>query len=481
MRTLQRYSFLFFFFSSLLLNAQTYDSLLKRFVTNKSFSGAKISILAVDLSSFDTLMSYNPMLPTATASTTKLFSTAMALELLGPDYRFETTLFTDGLIEQGVLKGNLWIKGGGDVSFGSKYFNGEGKEYEEMDAWIDTLKKLGIHEIQGKVIVDGSSFGYEGTPSGWSAWDAGNYFGAFPAGLNFYDNVARYYFETGKPGSRARLICTSPVQPNLQLINKITSASVKGDHSNLQGRAYDEHRIATGKLPAYQSSYMVRGSVANPEFNFAEVLKSRFLLDSFTVSGGVLPVRGMPIPDYDCFYRLFATYGRSVQEITKWTNRKSVNLFAEGLLNGVAFKLTGDGSNSNARKIYNEFFASRIDTLGLRLYDGSGLSRNNRITAAHFCDLLNYMTQSPMADEFFNSLPVAGKSGTISELCKGAAGDGRIYAKSGTMTGIKSYAGYINTLSGKKLAFAFVVNGYSCSQSTVKQQMEILLNQLAQY
>ena len=481
MRTLQRYSFLFFFFSSLLLNAQSYDSLLKRFVTNKSFSGAKISILAVDLSSFDTLLSYNPMLPTATASTTKLFSTAMALELLGPDYRFETTLFTDGLIEQGVLKGNLWIKGGGVVSFGSKYFNGEGKEYEEMDAWIDSLKKLGIHEIQGKVIVDGSSFGYEGTPSGWSAWDAGNYFGAFPAGLNFYDNVARYYFETGKPGSRARLICTSPVQPNLQLINKITSASVKGDHSNLQGRAYDEHRIATGKLPAYQSSYMVRGSVANPEFNFAEVLKSRFLLDSFTVSGGVLPVRGMPIPDYDCFYRLFATYGRSVQEITKWTNRKSVNLFAEGLLNGVAFKLTGDGSNSNARKIYNEFFASRIDTLGLRLYDGSGLSRNNRITAAHFCDLLNYMTQSPMADEFFNSLPVAGKSGTISELCKGAAGDGRIYAKSGTMTGIKSYAGYINTLSGKKLAFAFVVNGYSCSQSTVKQQMEILLNQLTQY
>ena len=480
MRTLQRYSFLFFFFSSLLLNAQSYDSLLKRFVTNKSFSGAKISILAVDLSSFDTLMSYNPMLPTATASTTKLFSTAMALELLGPDYRFETTLFTDGLIEQGVLKGNLWIKGGGDVSFGSKYFNGEGKEYEEMDAWIDSLKKLGIHEIQGKVIVDGSSFGYEGTPSGWSAWDAGNYFGAFPAGINFYDNVARYYFETGKPGTKAKLIGTSPVQPKLQLTNKIISAKIKGDQSNLQGSAYDEHRIATGKLPAYQSSYMVRGSVANPEFNVAEVLKSRFLMDSFIVNGGVVPVRGMPIPDYDCFYRLFATYGRSVQEIAKWTNRKSVNLFAEGLLNGVAFKLTGDGSNSKARKIYKEFFASRIDTMGLRLYDGSGLSRNNRISAAHLCDVLNYMTQSPVANEFFNTLPVAGKSGTVSELCKGAAGEGRVYAKSGTMTGIKSYAGYINTLSGKKLAFAFVVNGYTCSQSTVKQQMEILLNHLAQ-
>ena len=89
--------------------------------------------MAVDLSSSDTLMSFNPQLPTATASTTKLFSTAMALELLGPEYRFETTLFTDGLIDKGVLKGNLWIKGGGDVSFGSKFFNGEGKEFEEID------------------------------------------------------------------------------------------------------------------------------------------------------------------------------------------------------------------------------------------------------------------------------------------------------------------------------------------------------------
>jgi D-alanyl-D-alanine carboxypeptidase/D-alanyl-D-alanine-endopeptidase (penicillin-binding protein 4) len=119
--------------------------------------------------------------------------------------------------------------------------------------------------------------------------------------------------------------------------------------------------------------------------------------------------------------------------------------------------------------------------MGLRLYDGSGLSRNNRIAASHFCDLLDYMTKSPASKEFFNTLPIAGKSGTISELCKGATGEGRVYAKSGTMTGIKSYAGYIHTLSGKKLAFAFVVSGYTCSQSTVKQQMEILLNQLAQY
>ena len=476
---LQRYSLLVFFFSSAFFVAQTMDSLVKSFVTARALSGAKISLLAIDLSNSDTLCAHNPKLTTATASTTKLFSTSMALEVLGPDYRFETGFYTDGQLDHGVLNGNLWIKGGGDVSFGSKYFNADGKEFDALDSWIDSLRSMGINKINGNVYLDASSFGYDGTPYGWSTWDAGNYFGAFPAGLNFYDNVVKYYFETGKPGSKARLITTSPYQPKLELTTKIISANIKGDQSNLQGRAYDEHRIATGKLPAYKSSYLVKGSVADPEFNFAEVFKARLILDSFQVKGSIQACRGLTIPDYDCLFRLVSFYGRSVKEIAAWTNRKSVNLFAEGLLNGVGYHLTGSGTNAQGLKIYKQFFGTRIDTASLRLFDGSGLSRNNRISASHFCDLLAYMTRSPMADEFFETLPIAGKNGTISDLCKGSVGEGRIFAKSGTMTGIKSYAGYIKTINGKTLAFAVVVNGFSCSQATVKQHMEVLLNALS--
>lgn len=455
------------------------DSLVNSFVKARALSGAKISLLAIDLSNSDTLCAYNPKMTTATASTTKLFSTSMALEVLGPNYRFETGFYTDGQIERGVLNGDLWIKGGGDVSLGSKYFNSDGKEFDAIDAWIDSLHKMGISKIHGNVYLDASSFGYDGTPFGWSAWDAGNYFGAFPAGLNFYDNVVKYYFETGKPGSKARLITTSPYQSKLQLTTKIISANIKGDQSNLQGKAYDEHRIATGKLPAYKSSYLVKGSVADPEFNFAEVFKARLILDSFQVKGSVQACRGLSVPDYDCLFRLFSYHGRSVQEIAGWTNRKSVNLFAEGLLNGVGYHLTGSGTNAQGLKIYKQFFGTRIDTAALRLFDGSGLSRNNRISASHFCDLLEYMTTSPMANEFFETLPIAGRNGTISDLCKGSAGEGRVFAKSGTMTGIKSYAGYIKTVNGKTIVFALIVNGFSCSQATVKQHMEVLLNALA--
>jgi D-alanyl-D-alanine carboxypeptidase/D-alanyl-D-alanine-endopeptidase (penicillin-binding protein 4) len=476
---LQRYSLLLVFLSAVWCHAQSIDSLVRNFVNNKALSGAKISLLAVDVSNSDTLLSYQPTLVTAPASTTKLFSTAMALEILGPEYTFETGVYTDGIIVNGALNGNLWIRGGGDVSFGSKFFFGEGKEFETIDGWIDTLRKMGINAINGTVYADASAFGYEGTPQGWSAWDAGNYFGAFPAGLNVYDNIAKYYFKTGKPGTKANFITTSPYQKNLQLSSKIVSSNVKGDHSNLQGKAYDEHRLATGKLPAYQSSYMVKGSVANPEDNFAEVMNTRFLLDSFPVAGGFQTCRGMRLPDYDAMQHLFSHRGRTVKEIATWTNRKSVNFFAEGLLNGVAFKLTGKGTNSQAIDIYKQFFGPKIDTTSLRLFDGSGLSRSNRIAATHFCDLLRYMTKSPAGNYFFETLPIAGRSGTISDLCKGAAGDGRVFAKSGTMTGIKSYAGYIETISGKKLVFAFIASGYSCGQSTVKKQMEILLNALS--
>ena len=145
----------------------------------------------------------------------------------------------------------------------------------------------------------------------------------------------------------------------------------------------------------------------------------------------------------------------------------------------MAYHYTGCGSNSNGLKVYRHYLASRIDTSGLLLYDGSGLSRDNRISAAHLCSILSYVYRSNFYDAFRNSLPIAGKSGTIKDLCLGQTGENRVYAKSGTMTGIKSYAGYIYTASGKTLVFTMISSGYSCSQSHVKNLMQGLLNGLA--
>jgi D-alanyl-D-alanine carboxypeptidase/D-alanyl-D-alanine-endopeptidase (penicillin-binding protein 4) len=221
--------------------------------------------------------------------------------------------------------------------------------------------------------------------------------------------------------------------------------------------------------------------VANPERNFADALAQVCLEQGFVVSKGVLGIknRTLKIPDYDAISKITSLPGRTVREIVQWTNGKSVNFFAEGLLNGVAYHLTGCGSSANSIKVYREYLALKMDTSNLRLYDGSGLSRLNRISANHLCDFLTYIFHSDIFHTFKSSLPVAGDSGTLKDLCKGQPGENRVFAKSGTMTGIKSYAGYVESISGRKIVFALISSGYSCNQSYVKQQMELLMNALA--
>lgn len=481
MKFLRCFAFLSFCWLTNSLQGQTLQEALNQFLSDPSISKARNSLLAIDLNTGDTLLNYQCDLASITASTTKVFSTAMALELLGSDYRFGTECYLDGTTQDSLFKGNVWVRGLGDVTFGSRYFNAEGEEGKGFNEMVQLLKQQGINKIEGAIYIDGSSFGYEGTPRGWSAWDAGNYYGAFPAGINYYDNSVNYFFATGKPGRKARFLSTYPKQSQLQLQHQILSAKVRGDNSNIQGEAYQQFRLATGKLPAYQSSFRVRGSVADPELNFADGLHAACVSGGLIPTKGVLSVRSQNVspPDYDGIKHVGKMEGRTVGEIVQWTNGKSVNFFAEGLLNGVAYHYTGCGSNSNGLKVYRHYLASRIDTSGLRLFDGSGLSRDNRISAAHLCSILSYVYRSNFYDAFRNSLPIAGKSGTIKDLCLGQAGENRVYAKSGTMTGIKSYAGYIYTASGRTLVFTMISSGYSCSQSHVKNLMQGLLNGLA--
>ena len=460
---------------------QSLNEVLTQYLDDSALSKAQNSILALDLTTGDTLMSFQSSLPLITASTTKVFSTALALEVLGREYRFSTQLFYEGKLKDSILSGNIWIRGLGDVSFGSRFFHEEGQEMGALASLIDSLYAHGIKTVKGSIYIDGSAYGYAEIPQGWSAWDAGNYFGSFAAGINFYDNAANYYFSTGKAGRKAQFLGTYPNQAGLKLKNQLLSARIQGDHANLQGEPYSEVRIATGKLPAYQDSFRIRGSVADPERSFADALTQVCFSRGFTVSKGVFGVRmkKVIIPDYDAIPELTRIPGRTVGELIHWTNGRSVNFFAEGLLNGVAYYLTGCGSNQNALKVYGHYLASRIDTANLRLYDGSGLSRKNRISASHLCGILSYVFNSSIYQDFKNSLPVAGKSGTLKDLCKGQPGENKVFAKSGTMTGIKSYAGYVESITGRKIVFTFISSGYSCSQSYVKHHMELLINALA--
>jgi D-alanyl-D-alanine carboxypeptidase/D-alanyl-D-alanine-endopeptidase (penicillin-binding protein 4) len=168
-------------------------------------------------------------------------------------------------------------------------------------------------------------------------------------------------------------------------------------------------------------------------------------------------------------------------DIIKLTNEKSINLFAEGMLNLVGFEQNSFGSTTSGIRAVYENFQGKINLRGMKLKDGSGLSRKNAVSAQNFIDLLSYINRSPLNDTFRSSLAVAGESGTLKNICRSQAASGRMFAKSGTLSNVKAYAGFVNTITGKRLAFAIIVNNFEGPRYQMVKKMERIFNAMASY
>ncbi len=458
----------------------------KAFVQDAVNRHSKITFQAVDIESGQVIASHHEHLAIPSASTTKLFSTATAFELLGENYRMKTRIYCDGFIDKdSVLHGNVWIRGGGDVSLGSKFFSLENQELNFLNDWSDSLKSKGIKFIEGSVIADASEFGYEGTPESWHSGDVGNYYGAFVGGINFYDNTVKLKFNTGNPGTRVQYVGMFPEVPGFQLENYVIAANIGSDETIVYGDAFELNRSIKGTLPSHSTNFIVKGSMPDPEYQLAIEWVRVLLQNGIQVEDGAkgyrLSQRELHASTYENKSLLFQVEGETLKDIANWTNLKSVNLFADGLVYALAYQKTEQGDLTVGLNRIREYWTDKMNLANFQIYDGCGLSRSNSISAAHFCSLLKYMSSSSSADSYKNTLPIAGKTGTVKSLCKGDVGEGRIFAKSGSMQGVKSYAGYIDSTSGKKIAFAITVNDFSCTGNQLTIRMEKIFNALAQY
>ncbi|MEY4522405.1 MAG: hypothetical protein RIT10_1590, partial [Bacteroidota bacterium] len=234
---MQRYFFFFLILLNHVVFAQNNIQLSIDDFTKKAIvKNASIGFKCYDLTNNSEIAQYNSSTALPPASTTKLFTTATVLEMLAPDFKPSTRIYVDGKLENGTLNGDLWIRGGGDVTLGSSYFNKPGTESNFLGQWIDSLKNLGITKITGAIHIDGSEFGYNGTPDGWNWSDIGNYYGAGHAGICVYDNTLKYKFSTSNvPGGKTNLLSTFPVVPSLNFKNYIVSNAVGNDQSFIFG------------------------------------------------------------------------------------------------------------------------------------------------------------------------------------------------------------------------------------------------------
>lgn len=461
---------------------------LATFTKDKVLKNASIGFLAVDLKSNEVIAEFNPDLSLMPASTQKIITTAAALELLGTRHIFKTQIEYSGNIDtvNKVLNGNIYIKGGADPTLGSKYYDKKG-EYKFISSWINSLKNNKIHKVNGHIIADASRYSTEITPPKFTWEDVGNYYGAGANGLTAFDNLYEIYFESpALPDKLTKITKVEPQIPNLEIQNEVLSSSVNKDEAFIFGAPYTYLHIIRGTIPKAKSEFTIKGAIPDPAYYLAWKFKNDLELAGVPAVKNATTIRLMELKGdtiKEKRHSLHITFSPSLTSIVNITNKRSINLYAEHLFNEIGLKLKKEGSNSAGREAIELFWKNKgMDTDGFHIYDGSGLSRFNSITAAQLVFILDYMkNKSKNYEAFYESLPVAGKSGTLRNIGKNTAAHGVVHAKSGSIGRVRAFAGYVTTKSGRELAFSINVANYNCSSYAIKKKMTDLMVAMANF
>lgn len=472
------FTILFFILISFVgFSQQNFEKAVQQLLEKPEYKNASVGIQIVNLNSGESIYGLNNETLLVPASVMKLVTSAAALELLGSDYRFKTKVGYEGTITKNkTLNGNLILIGGGDPALGSEYFKDNYSEYYFLDNWVQKIKAAGIQKVNGDIILDGSIYDSEKVPDTWIWGDIGNYYGAGSNAFTVYDNMFRITFKSPqKAGQQTEIIATSPKIEGMEITNEVVSSDINSDEAYIFGSPLDKIRTIRGTIPKNRSAFTIKGAVHQPQELLARDLLSQLAKEGIFISGEIRFQK----TDINNFKSIYIQESPTLAEIAKVLNHESVNLFAEHLVRQIAAEKTGVGSRVKGIEIIKEFWNSKgIQSETFFMEDGSGLSHFNAISASHLTSVLNYMfNQSENKEVFYNSLPAAG-SGTISGFRTEYFPGNTLKAKSGSMTLVRCYAGYLELDSGNKVAFSIMVNHFSGSHSKLINEIENLLYQL---
>ena len=447
---------------------------LENFINNPIMENANISLLVKDLGTNKTLYQFRSNNSTIPASIMKLVTTATALELLGPKFCFETKLEIDGRINaEGVLNGNLYIHGGGDPTLGSEKMG----NLNFLTKWVETVKKAGIKKITGQIVADATLYDDQGVNPKWTWEDVGNYYAAGAYGISYMDNTYQLVLRSGIEGSTPEILRVIPDIPALTFENHLTSTTIAFDSAYFYGAPHSYLRSIHGEIPANRMEYIIKGSIPNPGLLLAEHFQNQLIQNGISIYQ--LPT---DIVTKSTERRvILVQQSPPLSEIIKETNIHSNNGFAEQIFRYLALKKSTVASSTDAVQVVRAFWKSKgLPINQLFNYDGCGLSPMDAVSAQFLVDLLIYMqTISPNKEVFINSLPVSGKSGTLTNFLDKTPLQGKVHAKSGTISGVKSYAGYIEN-NNKTYVFSILVNHADGTSKAVTRRIEEFLLQLSE-
>ena len=420
------------------------------------------------------LIGYNARLSLPSASTLKLITTATALVVLGSNYTYTTSLEYDGVIKDSVLTGNLYVRGTGDPSLGSWRFVNYYDLGALLKSWSDVVRAAGIRQVRGMVVGDASLYTDLTTPATWPFGDLGNYYGASLSALNINENLYRVFFRPGKAvGAPTSVLRTDPLLPYLTFQNTVTTDAAKtGDQVNIYGAPFMNQQWLTGKVPLGEpaNEFSVKGALPDPAYFTAYALQNQLVQNNITISSPPISIGGgqsTPLPPATKRTVLFQHKSPLLTDLIQQTNFQSINLYAEAFLRTTALALDKNVRSTEASvETIAQFWKNKgVNLDGFRIRDGSGLSTVGALTADNMTGILSAMGRESTFAQFYQTIPVVGQSGTVRTLARGTAAAGNIRAKSGSIEGVRAYAGYFTATDGERMSFCILVNKFTPGQS----------------
>ncbi len=413
------------------------------------------------------------------ASNMKVYTTAVALDLLGTDYRWRTSVYGNKPDASGVISGDVVLYGRGAPDLISKTKG----DAPSLTKFADQLFQMGVREIRGGVIGDASYFRGELFGLGWQWNDLQWYFGAEPSALSVNENTVEV---TIGPSNKKGSAATAVVHPNDNYVHLTNSANTAESDAPatigiIRDLSGNDIRV-WGDFPVSGRAFSAFLSVHDPALWAATLFKQALTARGIKVSGEVRS-RDFRVTEKEKFdpqksTELVYQDSEPLGEIIRKTNKESNNLFAELLLRTVgkergslapdpdSKKNAARGDDQAGSAVVKYWLQQKgIPSEAIQLRDGSGLSRLDLITPEATARLLMAIAQSQGATRFHDSLPIAGKDGTLESRLKKY--EGRIFAKTGTLTYVHSLSGYANTRSSEVLVFSILSNDATADRKIV--------------
>jgi serine-type D-Ala-D-Ala carboxypeptidase/endopeptidase (penicillin-binding protein 4) len=442
-------------------------------------SPAMVGIKVVSLDNGRVLFEENAAKLLRPASNMKLYTVATALDRLSPEYRFVTSVYAATRPDSnGVVRGDLTIYGRGDPSIAARFNNGD--YFKGIDDLATRIVAAGVKRVEGDLVGDESYFVGPKYGAGWNWEDLTWYYGAEVTPLTVNDNALDLFIKPGPTVGQPAVITTGPPDPLLTIVNKVIT-SAKGVRREISiHRGLGENTITiTGTIPLDDRGYTGGIGISHPALLFVYLLRSSLnqkgvvITGKSRTTGEAQPavISGVPVNGTNGSLQneIATLQSPPFSVIAAQTLKPSQNLYTELILRTLG-KVTPPPATTSilgqtSEDLGLEAVKTFLKTVGIRpealsLDDGSGLSRNDMITAEASVQLLTFMSKHRYASVFRDALPIAGVDGTLRNRMKGTPAENNLRAKTGSLSSASSLGGYMTTAAGEKLAFSIMVNNY---------------------